>query len=93
MTNPTDDDQWWHVHHVYSASHHGHCPTPGTIAQTSTDVMPASMLADKLVGLGAMHNTGPQGCLIPGGAVRWTMQTLCSDGHRVSDMVIASPIR
>lgn len=57
-----------------------------------TDVMPVSDLKWTLANLQAMYNGRYAYGLVGEASARWTFEQWLTDGRRVTDMIIASPI-
>ena len=92
----TGDLEGWTGRHVCSGTHGPNCPHPrwmtGTAALTRVDVESFNGLL-KIVGeLSDMYGYRPRSSKITTDTYRWTFEREYPDGHRGSDMIIASKI-
>lgn len=65
---------------------------PGTVALTSTDCLSFNGLLRDLGELETIYGYRPRSSKITTDTYRWTFERVTPDGHRVSDMIIASKI-
>lgn len=89
------DLEGWMVRQVCSGTHGPTCPhgkITGTYAITTSDVESFNSLL-KIVGeLSAIYGYRPRSSKITDDTYRWTWEREYPDGHRGSDMIIASKI-
>ena len=90
----------WMVRRVTSASHTGACrqgphSVRGTHAVVVTDVMPDNDMIKLVNVVAAWHGQPDRVKPSPVGTLgyRWTWEWFAPDGHRVTEMIIATPVR
>ena len=90
------DLEGWTVRHVCSGTHGPACPhgkTNGTYSvATRTDVESSNGLLKLIGDLSDMYRYRPRPSKITSDTFRWTWEREYPDGHRGSDMIIASKI-
>lgn len=83
------------VRRVTSASHRPSCRVPGTNAVTVVDAIPVNDLIKMVNTLAEWHGhpEAVRPCPVGETGYRWAWEWFAPDGHRVSEMIIATPIR
>jgi len=91
----TGDLEGWTVHQVCSGTHGPACPhgkINGTYSLVRTDVESFNGLLKIIGEFSDMYGYRPRSSRIGADAYRWTFEREYPDGHRGSDMIIASRI-
>ncbi len=89
------DLEGWVVRHVTSGTHGPACPHSslvGTFSLASTDVGSHNELLAIIGSLAALYGYPVRSSRITGRTYRWTWERQEPNGHRASDMIIASKI-
>lgn len=90
------DLEGWTVRHVMSGTHGPECPhtarSLGTHALVRTDVESFNDLLRDLTEFEREYGYRPRSSRITDSTYRWTFERYTRDGHRLSDMIIASKI-
>lgn len=92
----TGDLEGWVIRHVCSGTHGPNCPHPrwmtGTASLVRVDVESFNSLLRIVADLDSIYGTHATSHKIVGRTYRWTWEREYPDGHRGSDMIIASKI-
>lgn len=91
----TGDLQGWIVRHVSSGSHGPACQHSGmggTYSLSRTDVESFNALLGIVADFADMYGYRPRSSRIGVESFRWTFERDYGDGHRGSDMIIASRV-
>lgn len=85
----------WMVRHVSAGSHGPACPVRGTHAVVSVDCMSDNDMIKTVNSVAAWHgqpdNVRPY--RVGDLGYRWCWEWFAPDGHRVTEMIIATPVR